>query len=140
MPAIGSPPPTDPPAPPTISSSARVLDARANPIGMQIGSVSGFRYRGGRLSKTFISIIESFISDTTAIQRRLLLSSPFGKKPQLLLSGTSGAGIYGTNDQDTRLDPYIDGILNLQPIVSQLNIIRIQSLRQQLQYKLSTLS
>ena len=105
---------------------------------MHSGIITGFRWRGLRQSYPFVQTLESFMADLVTLKRRILTSAPFNHNPTLVSSNT-GSGIYGLGTQDPRFDPYVDGVLQLQPIVDQLNAIRLQYLRQQISFKLSTL-
>jgi len=102
---------------------------------LHTGQVSSFRWRGPRQSKPLISLMEAVITDVSALARRTFLARLYPDKSLTVISLT--AGIYGLGTADPRNDPYVEGISNLGPLVWQLNMIQIQSLRSQLDYRLS---
>jgi hypothetical protein len=109
------PTPTAPPLP-SVDNSCTIPT-------LHLGQVSSFRWRGTRQSKPIVAYIESFCSDVLMLLKHSLKTKLF--YPQTIITGT-------------QVDPSITILSTLAPAVWEVNAIRVQSLRVQLAFRLSS--
>ena len=100
------------------------------------GQISSARWRGPRGSAPLLAALEQTLSDVLHTFRRALTANPLPSNSYLLAQPAT-SGLYGTQDVAPSEDTSVAFLNTLAPSLFQMNMIRIQSLRVQCNYRLT---